>query len=325
MALVSPHTSPHFGVRCVTMFTGLEDSSIAQSLQEDRDVQIWLNAFKRDPVVRLTSGVLNESQFYLRTALTTSSAILSAALYPITKPLSYFVKPNVYSLTPCPFPAAQKLKISGRGDIAIKKLGIIDRTQLFFDNVANSIAVSRNPLIKYTWSGIKTVITFPLRIVSEPSKESLVLTTVRQYFPSFETAKFVKWMEESFLPVFMERYIKGFTLSLKEVAMINLVQERQMSIADIVMNRLTIRSKLLQVYGVEVLEFDFKARNPIIIMKFYADQVEHMINQEGQTVIGGPQNVVMNEYMVSMTIDDEGDHPVWKAQELHSGLSARRI
>jgi hypothetical protein len=306
------------------MFEILVDS-LPQALAEDKELQEWKNELYTDPLVRLASPVLHETDHIFRTLLRTSSSVMKFALSPICYPLSKVLKPTEFTLTPCPFPTSRDLQISGDGAIAIKSLNFLDRTRLHFKNLASSLASSRSPILRNGYRVAGAIISVPLYLLLEPSKESLVILAIQRYFPTFNVGEFADWLESSFLPFFIDSHLRGATSTLKLVANAAVVQERQLQIADVIISGCSYRSRLFSVSDVDVLEFDFKGHLPVLNVKCCADHSEEIRSQTGEIAQGGPEDIRRTEYMVEIGINTTGNHPEWKVNDVHIGTQTTRI
>lgn len=312
------------GCRSISMFDALGDS-LMQDLASDKDVATWLNALKSDPLVVAGTAIVNETNFYFRTILRASTSILSTIALPVTYPLSKFVKPVEFELVPCPFHTKKDVVLSGNGDMVIRRQNIIDRCLDGFKNLGNSLSISRNRLLRGAYRVGSTIVSYPLTVLAEPSKESLVMMSIQRYFPDFSVPRFSEWLEESFLPFLISSYIRGRTSDMKLVAGPTVVQERQMAVSELVLSGMTIKSRLFSVSDVEVSDFDFATHLPVISVRCFADHSEHIVNMKGETVVGSAEDVKRTEFLIAVRIDNTGPEPVWKAHELHVGSQMNRI
>lgn len=312
------------GQRYLSMFEALVES-FPQDLANDRDVNIWLTALKNDPLVLAGTAVANEANFYFRTLLRVSSSLIGTVTLPITYPLSKILKPVEFKLTPCPFVTKKDVVLAGTGDMVIRRQNIIDRCLDRVTNIGNAMSISKNPLLRGAYRVGSTVISYPLTLLSEPSKESLVMMSIQRYFPDFSVPRFQTWLEESFLPFLLSSYIRGRTSDMKLVAGATVVQERQMAVSELVLSGMTIKSRLFSVSDVEVSDFDFATHLPVISVRCFADHSEHIVNMRGETVVGCAEDVKRTEFLVAVRIDNTGPEPVWKAHELHVGSQMNRI
>jgi hypothetical protein len=313
-----------FGTRHMSMFEIIADS-LPQNLAEDKELNEWFDELRRDPFVRLGTPIVAETQHLFRTALRTSTSLLTFALSPILYPLSKYLTLSKPTLAPCPFPTNRDFQISGRGEIAITHLNLLDRARQHFRNLANSIASSRSPILRHGYKIAGAIITVPLHFLLEPSKESLVITAIQRYFPTFNVADFVNWMEFGFLPFFMDSYLRGSKADTTILAMPNIVQERQLQIADLVLKDCTLRSRLLSISDVEVMDFDFKGHMPVLVVKFAADHTEEVRAGNGEILSGGPEEIRRTEIIAEVGVHTAGSVPVWKVAEFHQGVSNSRI
>ena len=312
------------GLRSLSMFEALVES-FPQDLASDKDVNIWLTALKNDPVVLAGTAVASEANFYFRTLLRVSSSLIGTVTLPITYPLSKILKPVEFALTPCPFITKKDVVLAGTGDMVVRRQNIIDRCIDSFTNIGNAMSISRSRLVRSAYRIGSTVISYPLTLLAEPSKESLVMMSIQRYFPDFSVPRFSAWLEESFLPFLISSYVRGRTSDMKLVAGPTVVQERQMAVSELVLAGMTIKSRLFSVSDVEVSDFDFATHLPVISVRCYADHSEHIVNMKGETVVGSAEDVKRTEFLVAVRIDNTGPEPVWKAHELHVGAQMNRI
>lgn len=325
MALIRASPNLKFGARSASMFEALGET-LGQNLSEDSDVQKWVLAFKGDPTVRLLNATTEGAQFYFSTALQMTNSIFNFATRPITIPLSKILKEPEIKLTPCPFPPAKITKMKGSGELAIRQNTPFDNAMLNLKNLSYKAELSKNFLLRFLYKVGSLVCSLPSRLsLTSPSKECLVLMAIQQYFPSYNEATFAKWLENSFLPCMTHYYIRGMTRSLQTVAETSIVQERQMQVADYVISGYLIRSRLLSIYDVEIVDYDFKGHHPIITVRYSADHTEHVVTKKGVTVMGGPQCVKKSMFLALITISETGAEPAWKATEIHIGQVSDRI
>ncbi|KAH0785111.1 hypothetical protein GPJ56_011057 [Histomonas meleagridis] len=317
-------SSPNkIGIRSLSMFDVLSDS-LAKDLAENEEVNDWVNSLRQDPFVKAVSSTSREVGHYTKLALSVTSSIANTIFLPITKPLSKILKPKKIKFTKCPFPPANSLNISGKGEIAQVNLNLFDRFKLSMKNISNRAEISDVALIKGAFKVSEALLSIPLKFIGEPSKESLVITSIQRYFPTYNTAAFLKWAEESFLPFFVDNYLRG-TLILKLAAEPNITQERQVQIAEYVTSGMTVKSKLLSVYNVDSHEFEFKNGNPVIVVRCNADYIENIVDRRGVSIIGGPEFIKRVDLMLGITINNTGEEPVWKVNEVSIGAECRRI
>ncbi|OHS94009.1 hypothetical protein TRFO_39833 [Tritrichomonas foetus] len=318
--------TPHaLGSRNMSMFEAF-NSSIGQNLHDDPDVQTWMTAIKNDPIVKTTSKVAQLTNSALMLTLSSADRIANAALLPITYPLSKIYPKFEHTLTNCPFPPSPPVTISGRGDLQVRKNNFIEKLQLTCKNVSNSLESSRSFLIRNGFKLTKFLLTVPFKIrFSDTSKENLVLTAIDRYFPSFNAPDFCTWMEESFLPVVLSYYISGKTNKMKELADTGIVQERQVQIASVIMAGHIIKSRLLDVSNVSILDYDFKNSLPILSVKCNVDYIENIVDKNGENVVGAPDNIKRSEVLIQMLLNTDGDVPKWKAYEIRIASANDRI
>jgi len=157
------------------------------------------------------------------------------------------------------------------------------------------------------------------------SRESFVVLAIRRHFPGFQTRPFVRWLEASFLPVLLSAWVRGYAEDLRAVADAGVVWERQQAIGEQVVSGLRVRSRLLTVSDVEVVEFDFAAQVPLVSLRCFADYIEDVRTEDGAIVTGGPEAIRRTEFFVAVTVDTTGPEPVWKTSQLRVGARMRRI
>lgn len=319
--MLTSHTNT--GIRQISIYEILLES-LPKNLSEDKEVVDWVNSLKSDPLIKVASFTSNEINHYIRTSLAVASSLASTALYPITYPFSKVIPNKKITLKPCPFRPGNSLNISGKGDVGPANLNIYDKFKLFMKNVSNSASVSKNGAVRSAFGMTEKLLSLPFKLLTEPSKESMVISAIQRYYPDFNIGEFSKWLEDNYLPCFLSDYIKG-SLGLKNEAEANIVQERQIQIADYVSSGMIVKSKLLSVYDVDVLNFDFKGGNPLVQVKCSADYVEHITDRNHKTVIGAPDNILKIDVLISLTINKNGNEPTWKANEISIGAQSTRI
>lgn len=325
MALLSRSLSPQtFGMRSVSMFDVLSES-LVQDLSSDKDVQTWMNALKADPVVATGTAVAKETSFYLKTILRTSTSLLNTALLPITYPLSKVIPKPKVELKPCPFEARKDVVISGTGAIAFRRQNIVEKMLQSFKNAGNAMSVSKFGAIRGAHKIALALFSAPLTVLSEPSKETLVMMSIQRYFPDFNTAEFTTWLKDSFLPFLLTSYIGGRTNDLKMVAGATVVQERTLAVSEYVLSGMRVMSRFLSVSDVEIVDFDFSNHMPIISVRCHADHTEEVVTKSGVTIMGSGEDVKRSEFVIALKIDNSGSEPLWKAHELHIGTQMNRI
>ncbi|KAK8884125.1 Mitochondrial import inner membrane translocase subunit TIM44 [Tritrichomonas musculus] len=325
MALVSAYPNLKFGSRSASMFDTLGET-LGQNFSEDSDVQKWVIELKRDPSIQLLNATTKGTGFYITTALKMTNSIFNFATLPITYPLSKVLKEPEFKLAPCPFPAARITKVKGNGDLAIRKNNSFENAILNLKNFSYKAELSKNFLLRYLFKLGYLICSLPSRLqLTEPTKECLVMLAIQRYFPSYNEAKFLKWLESSFLPCLTHYYIRGMSKSLQTVAETAIVQERQMQISEYVISGLLVKSRLLSIYDVEIVDYDFKGHHPIITVRYSADHTEHVVTRKGVTLIGGPQSIKKSMFLALITINETGIEPVWKATEIHIGQVSDRI
>ncbi|OHT11002.1 hypothetical protein TRFO_19496 [Tritrichomonas foetus] len=325
MTLIPYRPKLQFGSRHVSMFDTLGDT-LAQNLSEDPEVQTWVTAIKSDPAVRLVSLTARETGFYLTTALKMSNSLFRTATLPVTIPLSKYYPKKDFELTPCPFPAARITKMKGNGELVVRQNNPIENIVEGAKNLSYKAELSKSFLVRSLYKLGSLIFSLPARFqLTEPTKECLVLMAIQRYFPSYDEATFSKWLEESYLPCLASYYIRGMTNSLQKVAETSIVQERQLQIANYVLNGYVIKSRLLSVSNVEILDYDFKAHKPIVTIRFSADHTEYIVSKGGTVIAGGPDDIKKSDFLVLLTINETGSKPVWKANEVHIGQVSDRI
>lgn len=149
--------------------------------------------------------------------------------------------------------------------------------------------------------------------------------TIQNYFPLFHFSSFNNWLQSDFLPYLLSAFLKGDSFKLKRVAQSQIVYERQLIIADIVNKGQRVKSKLIDVNDIEILEMKFSNLVPAIDVRCFADYTEFITDSKGQIVEGHENEIKRSEFMIVMSLDTEGDSPVWKAKEFRIGLTNSRI
>lgn len=325
MALIATHPNVKFGARSASMFEMLGET-LGQNMSEDPDVQKWVIGLKRDPSIKLINATVDGAEFYFSTALKMTNSIFNFVSLPITIPLSRVLKEKDFKLIPCPFPPARITKMKGAGELAIRQNSVYENAIQNIKNLSYKAELSQNFLLRFLYKIGNFVFTIPSRLsLTEPTKECLVLMAIQRYFPSYNEAKFLKWLESSFLPCMTNYYIRGMTKSLQTVAETSIVQERQMQVADYVISGFLIKSRLLSIYDIEIVDYDFKGHHPVVTVRYSADHIEHVVNRKGVTVMGGPQCIKKSMFLALITINETGTEPVWKATEIHVGAISDRI
>jgi hypothetical protein len=313
-----------FGHRRVSAFEVFLDS-FGQDWERSEEVQGWMTRLREDPLVRVGEAVAGEARHLLRTTVSATSVLAHTALLPITYPLSKFVKPVSLDLTPCPFTATRSPVAVGAGEIQSKRLNFWERSQQRLKNIGYSVALSRSPVLRAGYALVSALASIPLHLMSEPSREMLVIMAIQRHFPDFNVSQFAGWLERSFLPHLLSHWIAGRASSLRDVAEASVIQERQLQVSDYVSSGLIIHSRMLSVYDVEVIDFDFKGHTPMISVSCLVDHTEDIRSRAGNQRIGGPEEIFASEFLVAVTVADVGDEPVWKANELRASSPRTRI
>lgn len=296
------------------------------AMADDAEIQKYTTYFKQDLSVKLVSGAMRGAGYYAETGLKMTNTFFNLFTYPITYPLSKFSHPPEYKLTPCPFPPAKMPPLHGKGYLALRKNTIYEQMQLNLKNLIYKAELSKNICLKFLFSAADKITSLKDRLSSFLlSKSQLVYLTIQNYFPTFDEGQFVEWLESSFLPCLTHYYLRGLITPLKTVASTSVVQERQMQISSYVISGLFVRSRLLSLYDVEIVDFDFKGHLPIVNVRYSIDYIDHVINRKGKTVIGGPECVKKTDVLVLFTINDSGPEPFWTAHEVHLDQSYDKI
>lgn len=314
------------GVRYASVFTNFMDN-IGRNLSENQEVTTWMNGLKNDPLVKLTAGVVEEAAFYGKTALNAGTAITKVAVWPITYPLSFIIKKNPYTLVPCPFPAAQvSFEVESKGDLVLRKQNLIEKFIYKLKNVKNAASVSKNAFIRVPFQALANASSVVVSKLTQPSKEQLVQMSIQMYYPTFTISEFKQWIEKSFLPVLLERYLRGNIKQLEELTSQQVAKERQLAVVQFLSNRLIIRTKLLSITDVDIMGFDFTNRMPSILVRCSADHTNEVITMNSGTIVeGGPQDICHTDFLVVLTIDASKDTPRWIASELRPDSTSNRI
>ena len=311
--------------RHASMFDMLAEN-LGQNFSEDESVNFWADALLSDPLVQISSHVVKEAGFYGKTALLASNSILRTMTLPLTIPLSKRLKAKKIKLTDCPFPPARVSKIKGKGELVIRENSAYDQIMLGTKNFIYRVQLSKNPLLRGLYKLGNFIVTLPFRTrFNMESKSQLVMMSILLYFPSFDETKFLNWLEESFLPCLANFYLKGMTVSLKQVAEQAIVTERQMQVSEQFLAGYINRSRILSVYDVEILEYDFKQSKPVVTIRFSVDHTDHLVNRKGDTVSGGPDEIKKSTFLTLLTVVESGSKPVWKANEIHILQQSDRI
>lgn len=313
------------GVRNASVFTNFADN-IGRNLTENQEVATWLNGLLNDPLVKLTTNVFEEISFYGKTALNAGTAITKLAISPITYPLSFIIQKKPYVLTPCPFSTSKvSFEVETKGEVVPRQQNIIDKIIYKMKNVKNAASVSKNAFVRVPFQAAANASQVIISKLTQPSTEQLVQMSIQMYFPDFTIAEFKNWIEKSFLPVLLERYLRGNIKQLEEITTQQVAKERQMAVVQFLSNRLIIRTKLLSITDVDIMGFDFTNRMPSILVKCSADHTNEVITMNGVLVEGGPQDICHTDFLVVLTIDSLREEPRWVASELRPNSTGNRI
>jgi hypothetical protein len=79
------------------------------------------------------------------------------------------------------------------------------------------------------------------------------------------------------------------------------------------------------VYDTEIMDFEFKGTLPVITVKCVADHTEDIRSHNGEQIIGGPECIRSTEFLTAMGVVVAEQTPTWKAVELHTGSTYKRI
>ena len=315
--------SSGLGVRDQSMWSNFFNS-IGNDLKDDESIKTWTEGLLRDPLVKLTLGITNEVTFLGKTTLFAGTALAKKLATPITYPLSKIIKKQKFVLTECPFQPSKTIE-SEASDIVLRKLNFIESSLLSFKNLHNSLTISTNPIIRTTYNTLQTLASIPVKYFTEPSKDQLVLMAIQAYYPDFNIADFTKWAEKSFLPVFIQRYLRGNITQLQDIATQKIIKERKLAILDLIEQRLLIRSKLLDITDIDVLGYDFGEKRPSVLFRCSCDHTYEIRTLRNQIYAGGPQTIHHTDFMVALSVDASGDKPRWIATEVSVGGSKSRI
>lgn len=324
MALIF-HTNCSFGVRKLSMFEALQ-TNLPQDFGNDPGVQKWIGEIKNDPLIKLSSSIAKHSHRVIRKTLYGIDRVANVSLLPITYPVSKILPKTKFELTECPFRAEKPISILGRGDLVVRQNNFLENFQLKCKNVANSLETSRFFILRNGFKFARFVLLLPFRFrFANFSKEYYVLTTIDRYFPTFNGPDFCTWMEDSFLPVLLSYYISGKTNKMKEIADYGIAQERQVRIASEIISGHFIKSRLLSVSNVSIIDFEFKNNIPALSIKCSIDYIEHITDKNGKDVVGSPDNIKRSDVLVQMIINTEESIPKWKAYEIRFASVNNRI
>lgn len=319
------HTNRSFGVRKLSMFEVLQ-TNLPQDFGNDAGVQKWIGEIKNDPLIKLSSSIANHSNRVIRKTLSGIDRVANFSLLPITYPVSKILPKTKFELSECPFRAEKPVSILGRGDLIIRQNNFFENLQLKFKNVANSLETSKIFIVRTGFKLTRFILLLPLRFrFANFSKEYYVLTTIDRYFPAFNGPDFCTWMEDSFLPVLLSYYISGKTTQMKEIADYGIAQERQVRIASEIISGHFIKSRLLSVSNVSIIDFEFKNNLPALSVKCSIDYIENIVDKDGKNVVGSPDNIKRSDVLVQMIINTEGSLPKWKAYEIRFASVSDRI
>ena len=302
-------------------------NTFEENLKNDSDVQIWAKAIKSDPIIQITSKIAKRTNSAIYFALLSAEQAANAALFPITYPLSKITRKREFRLTKCPFPASPPVTISGSGDMILRKNNIFEKIQLSLKNIQNDFESSPSFILRNGYKLTKFVVTLPFKLrIADASKENIALSLIDHYFPTFQAPVFCEWMEKSFLPVALSYYLTGRTTQMKEVADHGIVQERQVQVANIIIQGHLIKSRVLDVSNVSIIDYDFRNNLPTISLKCSVDYVDHIVDKTGKTVSGAPDNIKRSDVYVQMIINTtESTLPKWKAYEIRFANAYNRI
>ena len=312
-----------FGARNESMWSNFFNS-IGADLKDDHSIQIWTEGLMRDPLVKLTRGIMNEAAFLGKTTLFAGTAIAKTICKPITYPLSKIIKKPKYVLTECPFEVA-KVYDTQDSALVLRKLNLLESSMLSLKNIHNMLTISSSPAIRTTYNTLHTLVSIPIKYFTEPSKEQLVLMSIQAYFPSFNIADFIKWAKSSFLPVFIQRFLRGNITDLQEMASQKIVKERRLAILDLIEQRLIIRSRLLDITDVDVVGYDFGDQKPSILLRCSCDHTYEIRTLKNQLFAGGPQSIQHTDFLIAISVDSSGEKPKWMVTEVSAGDSKNRI
>jgi hypothetical protein len=151
------------------------------------------------------------------------------------------------------------------------------------------------------------------------------VTAIRRSFPDFNASDFGRWMAGSFFPDHLSNAIACRPSALGEIADAGVVKEKELQIATIVESGGFVHSRLLSVYDTEIMDFEFKGTLPVITVKCIADHTDDIRGRSGEQIIGGPECIRATEFLAAMAVVVTGQAPTWKAVELHSGSTYKRI
>lgn len=318
------HIYHNFGVRKLSMFEALH-SNLPQDFANDAGVQKWMIEIKNDPFIKLTSTIFKHSNRAIRKTLYGVDRIANYSLLPFTYPISKVLPKPKLELEKCPFRPEKSISISGHGDLIIRHNNFFEQLQLQCKNIGASLETSKLFPVRIGYKFARFVLLLPFHFnLKNFSKEHYVLTNIDRYFPTFNGPDFCTWMEDSFLPVLLTYYISGKTAQMKEIADYGIVQERQVQVASEIANGNFIKSRLLSVSNVSIIDYEFKNNLPALSIKCSIDYIEYIVDKNGKAVVGFPDNIKRSDVLVQMIINTEESLPKWKAYEIrYSSVSSR--
>ena len=300
---------------------------IGHALAEDKNVTSWITALRRDPFVKIGTFAINELNFHTSTIIKAGSSVISTALTPFTYPLSKFVQTSKPKLIPLPFKVASKIRDNSRGELIAYKGNLFDKAQNALSDISSSLVSSKIPGVSKIYRAAASLISYPIHKLSEPSQEELVLMAIRMSFPDFQIGPFSNWLEKSFLPTLLSRYIRANAMLLSELCETQVITERSMTIMDYTSAGLLIMSRFLSLHDTEIIEYGFAGRSPSLTLRCSCDHTHDIrTSQNHIIVIGGPSEIVKTEYIIVIKLTkDRKDQPCWKVSEFHEGKTTPRI
>lgn len=299
--------------------------NIGAGLSDDKDVNIWLNALKNDPPVKLASNILSELDYYGKTALVVATSVSRLATAPVTSVLRGFFKPEKVKLTDCPFEPRKAGEISQKGHLIPSRLTLSDRCKVLMDDISFRSKYSRHWFTRLPFKIIHCVLSIP-SYLKFGTQDAEVIKAIQEYYPSFNDIDFGEWLENSFLPFFVDNYIKLNIFELQRVASPSIVKEIQLSLEEKVKMDRFINGRVLNIEKLEFEGFKFEKKRPVIFIRFIANFVrEERSHKKDVTISGDPQNVISTTFLASIGIDDSGDTPRFVILEAQSFGEVGRI
>ena len=186
------------------------------------------------------------------------------------------------------------------------------------------VDTSNNPVVRVTRAVGERVASVPERLFPE-SEQAQVIGAIRKLDPNFTVSSFLKFLKKDFAKPVMEASLKGDVATLGEycteapVARLRAEIQARMQLGTIV------KSRFLDVKMVDFSKAQWINNDIGVVVTLQCHQTHHVVDKQGATVEGGPDQLMSVVAVWVMTLLEEGKNgkPEWKIVEfVNQGVPA---